>query len=218
MARPMKKTPEQWKDEIMRAAEELFLSKGYEKTSVADIMEAVGGAKGMFYHCFQSKEEVMQAIGDRMFFENNPFDEVRKRTDLNGLEKIKELLALNQQDDTRNHLNIEAIPILKDPYILMKAIESNGRILTPLWYELLEEGRRDGSIQTEYTKEISELLPLINFWLMPSIYPADADEIRHKYFFIMEALSKMGLPLMEKDTSLIDNFLSSVPPQALENQ
>ena len=38
------------------------------------------------------------------------------------------------------------------------AVEANRRILTPLWRELLEEGRQDGSIQTEYTRELSELL------------------------------------------------------------
>ena len=61
-------------------------------------------------------------------------------------------------------------------------------------------GRKaDGSIKTEYAKELSELLPLINFWLMPSIYPATAEEIQHKFIFIVEVLSKMGLPLMEDD-------------------
>lgn len=213
MARPVKKTPEQWKNEILNAAQELFLSKGYEGTSVSDIMEAVGGAKGMFYRCFQSKEEVMQALGDRMFFENNPFDAIRKRNDLNGLQKIKNLLILNYADADRNRLNAEAVPILKDPYILTTAIEANRRILTPLWFELLEEGRRDGSIQTEYTKELSELLPLVNFWLMPSIYPATAAEIRQKYLFLMEALSKMGLPLMDKETEAIaEKFLADISP------
>ena len=42
-------------------------------------------------------------------------------------------------------------------------------MLTPLWLELIEEGRRDGSIRTEYAKELSELLPLVNFWLLSSI-------------------------------------------------
>ncbi len=36
-------------------------------------------------------------------------------------------------------------------------------MLTPLWLELIEEGRRDGSIRTEYAKELSELLSLVNF-------------------------------------------------------
>ena len=43
MARPVKKTPEQWKKEILDAAQKLFISKGYEKTSVSDIMDVVGG-------------------------------------------------------------------------------------------------------------------------------------------------------------------------------
>lgn len=126
----------------------------------------------MFYRCFDSKEEVMQAIGDKMFFENNPFDTIKKRTDLNGLQKIQELLVLNQSDTQRDNLNTQAISILKDPRILQTAIEANKRILTPLWFELLEEARMDDSIQTEYIKELWELLPLVNFWLMPSIYPA----------------------------------------------
>ena len=56
MARPAKKTPDQWNQEILSAAQSLFISKGYEETSIDDIMERVGGSKGMFYHSFQSKE------------------------------------------------------------------------------------------------------------------------------------------------------------------
>ena len=197
LARPVKKTQQQWKNEILNAAQNLFITKGYQQTSISDIMKEVGGAKGMFYRCFQSKEEVMQELGNQMFFQNNPFEEIKKRTDLNGLQKIKELLLLNQSDSKRNDINMQAISILKDPHILASAIESNRRILTPLWYELLEEGKNDGSIKTEYTKELSELLPLINFWLLPSVYHATADEIYHKYCFIMEVLCHMGLPIID---------------------
>ena len=55
MARPVKKQPEEWEKEILDAAKFLFLSKGYEETSVSDIMERAGGAKGMFYRFFESK-------------------------------------------------------------------------------------------------------------------------------------------------------------------
>lgn len=214
MARPVKKPPEQWKSEILSEAQKLFLSKGYEDTSITDIMEAVGGAKGMFYRFFQSKEEIMQALGDRMFLDNNPFEAIRERTDLNGLQKIRELLVLNQANTERDKLNVQAIPILKDPRILATAIEANRRVLTPLWFELLEEGKRDGSIQSEYTKELSELLPLINFWLMPSIYPATAEEIRHKFSFIIEVLAKMGLPLMDDKTMTVaETFLMDISPK-----
>lgn len=200
MARPVKKTPEQWKQDILNAAQSLFLTKGYETASVSDIMKLAGGAKGMFYRFFQSKEEVMHALGNQLFFENNPFDAIRKRTDLNGLEKIRTLLTLNQSDEKRNALNRQAVSILKDPHILAAAIEENRRILTPLWLDLLEEGIRDGSIKTEYPKELSELLPLINFWMLPSVFPSTEEELLHKYRFVMEVLSRMGLPLYDTDS------------------
>lgn len=187
------------REKILNAAGEIFEQKGFDAATMQDITEKCGLSKGAIYHHFKSKEEIMQALGDRMFFENNPFEEVRKRTDLNGLQKIRELLKINQADTERNKMNVQAIPILKDPHILVAALEANRKFLTPLWYELLEEGKRDGSIQTEYARELSELLPLINFWLMPSIFPADAEEISRKFNFIIDMLAKAGLPLLEDD-------------------
>lgn len=217
MARPVKKSPERWKKEILEAARKLFLAKGYEETSITDIMKIAGGAKGMFYHFFESKEEVMQALGDQMFFENNPFDAVKERSDLNALQKIREVLALNQSNEERERINVQAISILKDPRILATAIEANRRMLTPLWFELLEEGQRDGSIQTEYAKELSELLPLINFWLLPSVYPATTEEICHKYRFIMEVLAAMGLPLIDKERLVqTEQFIKKVSGEGKE--
>lgn len=199
MARPVKKTPEQWVKEILDAAQELFISKGFEETSISDIMELAGGAKGMFYRFFESKEEAMHALGKRMFLENNPFEAVRERSDLNGLQKIRLLLALNQSDTQRNAVNMQAVSILKDSRILAAAVEENRRILTPLWLELLEKGRRDGSVQSEYIKELSELLPLINFWFLPSVFPATEDELRRKYRLVTEILSYMGLPVLDEE-------------------
>ncbi len=211
MARPVKKTPDEWKKEILNAAKSLFISKGYEETSISDIMDMAGGAKGMFYRCFQSKEDVMRALGNQMFFENNPFDAIKERSDLNGLQKIKALLVLNQSDEERNQLNMQAIPILKDPHILAAAVEENRRVLTPLWLELLEEGKNDGSIKTKYTKELSELLPLINFWLMPTVFPATEEELHHKYRCVMEVLDHMGLPIFGDETvSFTEKFIDDI--------
>lgn len=211
MARPVKKTPDEWRKEILDATKILFASKGYEETSISDIMDMVGGAKGMFYRFFQSKEDVMHALGNQIFFENNPFDAIKERNDLNGLQKIKSLLVLNQSDAERNQLNMQAIPILKDPHILTAAVEENRRILTPLWLELLEEGKNDGSIKTEYTKELSELLPLINFWLMPAVFPATEKEIHHKYRCVMDVLDYMGLPIFDDEAvSFTEKFIADI--------
>ena len=168
MARPVKKLPEQWKREILEAAKELFLSKGYEETSITDIMELAGGAKGMFYRFFESKEEVMHALGDQMFLANNPFEAVRGRSALNGLQKIREVLALDRSDGEKEQIYGQAVSILKDPRILAAAIEANRRVLTPLW-------------------------------LMPSVFPANTEEILHKCRFLAEVLTAMGLPIVEKE-------------------
>ena len=88
---------------------------------------------------------------------------------------------------------------MKAPRILVAVVESNRRVLTLLGLELIEEGQRDGSIRTEYAKELSELLPLVNFWLLPSVFPADAEEIRHKCRFVAEVLAAMGLPIIEDE-------------------
>ena len=141
----------------------------------------------------------MHALADRMFFENNPFDAVRGRSDLNGLQKIRQMLIFDRADEDREKINVEALSILKDPRILAAAVEENRRVLTPLWFELIEEGQRDGSIRTEYGKELSQLLPLVNFWLLPSVFPADAEEIRHKCRFVAEVLAVMGLPIIEDE-------------------
>ncbi|MCM1541998.1 MAG: TetR/AcrR family transcriptional regulator [Blautia sp.] len=211
MARPVKKTPDEWRREILNAAQNLFISKGYEATSISDIMDMAGGAKGMFYRFFQSKEDVMYTLGNQMFFENNPFDAIKERNDLNGLQKIRLLLVLNQSDEERNHLNVQAISILKDPHILATAVEENRRVLTPLWLELLEEGKNDGSIKTEYTKELSELLPLINFWLMPTVFPATEEELHHKYHCVIEVLEHMGLPIFgDEAVSFTEKFIDDI--------
>lgn len=217
MVRPVKKQPQQWRKEILDAAKELFLSKGYEETSIMDIMERAGGAKGMFYRFFQSKEEVMHALGDELFFRNDPFEAVKERTELNGLEKIRQVLALDRADTERESINAQAAAILKDPHILASAIAANRRVLTPLWYELIEEGIRDGSIKTEYARELSELLPLMNFWVMPSVFPGDGEAVRRKCRFIAEVLKVMGLPVIDEEMcKRAERILGDIAPEGRE--
>lgn len=49
------------------------------------------------------------------------------------------------------------------------------------------------------------MLPLINFWLMPFVFPASAEEICHKYRFIMKMLVAMGLPLMDEESGMVES-------------
>ena len=74
------KYPEVTEERILDTAQHLFLEKGYENTTIQDIVNELGGlTKGAVYHHFKSKEEIMDAVSDRMFFENNPFEAVKGR-------------------------------------------------------------------------------------------------------------------------------------------
>lgn len=73
----------------------------------------------------------MDPIGDRIFFHNNPFEKVRQRTDLNGLQKIREAMMMNQSDDEQIELTKQAILLLKNLHVLVKMLDTNRRILCP---------------------------------------------------------------------------------------
>ena len=213
------KYPEVTVERILDVSQRLFLEKGYENTTIQDIVDELGGlTKGAVYHHFKSKEEIMDAVGDRMFFSNNPFEAVRGRTDLNGLQKLQEAVRLNQSDQERVRLTAQSIPIAKSPRLLQEMIVSNRKVLTPYFLELIEEGNRDGSMHTNYPREIAELLPLLtSLWLLPSVYPASREQMKRKFLFLGEMLEKMGVPLMDDGIrALVDDFFDQIPEELPE--
>jgi AcrR family transcriptional regulator len=54
------------RERLMEAARDAFGRKGYEATSVAEILDAAGIAKGALYHHFATKEELFDAVLDRL--------------------------------------------------------------------------------------------------------------------------------------------------------
>ena len=213
------KYPEVTVERILDVSQRLFLEKGYENTTIQDIVDELGGlTKGAVYHHFKSKEEIMDAVGDRMFFSNNPFEAVRGRTDLNGLQKLQEAVRLNQSDKELVRLTAQSIPIAKSPRLLQEMIVSNRKVLTPYFLELIEEGNRDGSMHTNYPREIAELLPLLtSLWLLPSVFPASREQMKRKFLFLGEMLEKMGVPLMDDSIrALVDDFFDQIPEELPE--
>lgn len=208
------KYPEVTVERILDAAQRLFLEKGYDNTTIQDIVDELGGlTKGAVYHHFKSKEEIMDAVGDRMFFANNPFEAVKKRSDLSGLEKLREVIRLNNADEQRTELTLQSVPVAKSPRLLAEMLISNRKVLTPCFRELIDEGLADGSICTEYPREISELLPMLtSLWLLPSIYPASKAEQRRKFDFIFAMLDKFGIPLYDESMrETVDRFFEKWP-------
>lgn len=212
------KYPEETVEKILTVAMRLFLEKGYEKTTIQDIVDQLGGlTKGAVYHHFKSKEEIMDAVTEKMFWDNDPFEKVRGREDLTGLEKMKEVIRLTQEPDWSS-LARQSMPILKNPKLLAKCIEDNQRIATPRWLALIEEGMADGSIRTEYPREAAELLTLLDtVWMAPTIFPATREEVLHKFRCVGEIFANLGVPLIDEEMlALADKYFQLVPPEFMQ--
>ena len=89
------KNPEETVNLILDVAYRLFMEKGYEYTSIQDIIDHLGGlSKGAIYHHFKSKDDILIAVTDRMTEESNQMlTKIRDRSDLNGIEKLKTLFS-----------------------------------------------------------------------------------------------------------------------------
>jgi len=193
MGRIIKK-PEVRKQEIVKAARHLFLTKEYDKTTVQNVVEHLGIAKGTIYHYFKFKEELLEAVVDDLVDE----DHARKRLLLkksqgNALEKIRMLIeldslavnneailkGLHQPGNAGMHARLLAVTLMKE---------------ASLYGELIRQGCEEGLFQTETPLECAEfVLSAVQFLTDVGIYPwAQEDLLRRSRAFpgMIEALLK----------------------------
>ena len=80
----------QTRSRITRAAWELFRCKGYQDTTISDIIAAAGTSRGTFYHYFNSKDELLSTLSymfDDFYREQLPLLD----PDMNSCDKLIEL-------------------------------------------------------------------------------------------------------------------------------
>lgn len=188
------KKPEVRRQEIIKAARHLFLTKEYDKTTMQNIVEYVRIAKGTIYHYFTCKEELLEAVVEDLVIENH----MRKKLLLeqmqgNALEKISKLIEL------------DSLAITNEP--LLKTLHQPGNIgmhtrllvvtliqEASLYAELIHQGCKEGLFQTDTPLECAEfVLSGIQFLTDMGIYPwVHEDLVRRLQAFpgIIEALLK----------------------------
>ncbi|RYE74646.1 MAG: TetR/AcrR family transcriptional regulator [Hyphomicrobiales bacterium] len=60
------KSADDRRNEILDGAQALFFERGYERTTVNDVIARVGISKGGFYHHFAAKEDLLEGITARL--------------------------------------------------------------------------------------------------------------------------------------------------------
>lgn len=148
------------KTEILDTAKSLFLSKGYDKTTVNDILKAIGIAKGTFYHYFKSKEEVMEAVVMRVIEQDMVIArEIAANSELSALDKIIQyLLAQLPNENAEKSDMIEQFPNVENALMKQRAMEGTLQHICPILAEIIEEGNQSGEFQTPFPLEAIQFL------------------------------------------------------------
>ncbi|MBT1173492.1 TetR/AcrR family transcriptional regulator [Bifidobacterium sp. MA2] len=197
------KNPERTRARILDAAKRLFLTKGYDGTTMQDIVDGLGDlSKGAVYYHFRSKEAILDALGDEDHERQSPAAILDDPT-LTGLEKIRTTFRANADDLEHMQLMGIAYPTLRDPKLLAANLDAWRTTVADMFHTLILQGIDDGSIATSYPREAAELLALLtNYWLVPTFYPATEDELRHRVSCLASICAGLGVPVFDDD--LID--------------
>lgn len=199
------KHPEETVQLILDAAYRLFMEKGYERTSIQDIIDQLGGlSKGAIYHHFKSKEDILIAVSDRMTAESDQMlAAIRDRSDLCGKEKLKTIFkeSINR-------------PVQNDIFTVVSNFHNNPRLLFSLLHETIEEvapdyllpiikeGISDGSIETDYPEQLAEMILLVaNVWMNPMIFDDSEEESYRKMMIFRQMLQGFGLDIVDREMS-----------------
>lgn len=196
------KYPEETRNLIIETAERLFIEKGYEHTSIQDIIDHLGGlSKGAIYYHFKSKEEIMDAVATKMYSpSNDQLYRICRRKDLNGLEKLRELFRTSAFSPALKEMFSAAPDMMKNPLLLKLLLNETQTEAADMVRKILEEGIGDSSIRTEYPRELAEVLMLVsNVWLNPMIYHSSPAETVQKLKFYQYTLRLWGLDILDDE-------------------
>ncbi len=207
------KTAKERRDEILNVAERLFALKGFDYTSITDIQNEVGIARGTLYYHFKSKEDILDGIISRI------------TTDLVGKAKAiaaqKEIPVLNRLTimmralNVNNDLGNEIMQQVHKPQNALMHQKMQKELLAginPPVTSLIEEGIAQGICHTKYPGEVVEMTLLYSNTAFDALLDQSEEE-RYKrimaFIYNLERLLGMEegsmqtviLPIFEEDIS-----------------
>lgn len=196
------KYPEETVNLILETAMKLFAEKGYEHTSIQDIINNLGGlSKGAIYHHFRSKEDILDAVTTKMSEQSNKMlYEIQNCPGLTGKEKLRKLLVESLNRSVHDEIFAAAPNIGDSPALVFSILRGTIDYTAPVYVlPIIEQGIADGSIQTEYPKELAELILLVgNIWLDPMIFDDDPEGIYRKCKMYDQMLRAFGLDILDE--------------------
>ena len=203
------KHPEQTRNFILETAFRLFIEKGYERTSIQDIIDQLGGlSKGAIYHHFKSKEDILTAVCERMTDESNQLLlDIRDRPGLTGQEKLKLIFRASLDRPVQDQLFTLAPNFSKNPSLLYAVLRETVDDAAPHYIlPIIRQGLADGSIATECPEELAELVMLVaNIWMNPIMFYSTREQSRRKFILFRQMMQGFGLDIV--DDAMLERLL-----------
>ena len=197
------KHPEETVNLILDVAFRLFMEKGYEHTSIQEIIDHLGGlSKGAIYHHFKSKEDILYAVIDKMTAQSNQMlTDIRDRTDLNGKEKLRTMFRVSINRSVQDDIFTVAPGFYRNPKLLFSILHDTIENAAPNYIlPIINQGISDGSIKTNYPEQLAELILLAaNVWMNPMIFDSTEEESYHKFMVFKQMLQGFGLDIVDSE-------------------
>lgn len=149
------------RNEILDVAERLFCTKGYDNTSTNDILAEIGIARGTLYYHFSSKEDILDAMIDRILdgtirkAESIALDEA-----VPVLERLTQTVLAVNVDTQTGSMILEQVHKPQNALMHAKMQERLLSQLVPLFVKIVEDGISQNLMKTEYPVETMEMLLL----------------------------------------------------------
>ena len=156
------KEPELRRSEIVDAAQALIYTKGYEQMSIQDIIDRLQISKGAFYHYFDSKQALLDALIERMMREaEEVIGPISADPNLPALEKMRRVFntaASWKAGKKEFMLALLKVWYADDNAIVRQKIQArylheSGRLIT----DVIEQGVREGVFHTACPEHLGSI-------------------------------------------------------------
>jgi len=158
------------KNEILDTAQNLFYSRGYDNTSVADVINTIGIAKGTFYHYFKSKTDLLDQIIHRQAQKiDQVIDRILQEPEKNALVELNNIFAAigEYKAENKEVMLMMARTIYSDENIILlrKLTQMRIKTVAPKLAPVITRGVSEGLFHTEDPQHIAELILTMSLYI-----------------------------------------------------
>ena len=151
------KKGEKRKQELLKIAYDMFLTRGYENTSVNQIIEKAQIAKGTYYYHFQSKEQMLEEVIDMMIDSEAEMAKQIIQADIPVPQKIVGIIGSMKPAEAEQPIQ-NALYQPENVLMHHKTRQKLIDVITPLLSEVVEEGVNEGIFECDNIPERVKML------------------------------------------------------------